>query len=151
MIGLLHAWRNPAHEHRLRDVVHRTAPGLPVVCSSDVWPIIREYERTITAVVSAYVQPRIAHYLTSLQAALHEVGVVPGLRVTKSNGGVMTAEQAKTDCIQMVFSGTASGVIGASHVAQLAGLKNCLSLDIGGTSADVALIIDGAPQFGTGE
>ncbi len=58
----------------------RVAPGLPVFCSSEVWPIIREYERTITAVVSAYVQPRIAHYLTSLQAALREVGVQPELR-----------------------------------------------------------------------
>ena len=151
VIALLHAYRNPAHERRVRAIVHRVAPGLPVVCSSDVWPIIREYERTITAVVSAYVQPRIAHYLTSLQAALRDVGVVAELRVTKSNGGVMTAEQAKTDCIQMVFSGTASGVIGAAHVAKLAELKNCLSLDIGGTSADVALIVDGAPQFGTGE
>ena len=151
VIAFLHAWCNPAHEQRARALVQRLAPSLPVVCSSEVWPIIREYERTITALVSAYVQPRIAHYLTRLQAALREVGVAAELRVTKSNGGVMSAEQAKTDCIQMVFSGTASGVIGASHVAKLARLKNCLSLDIGGTSADVALIIDGEPQFGTGE
>jgi N-methylhydantoinase A len=151
VIAFLHAWCNPAHERRAREIVQRLAPSLPVVCSSNVWPIIREYERTITALVSAYVQPRIAHYLTRLQVALREAGVGAELRVTKSNGGVMGAEQAKTDCIQMVFSGTASGVIGASHVARLAGLKNCLSLDIGGTSADVALIIDGEPQFGTGE
>lgn len=151
VVALLHAWRNPAHEREVRAVIERAAPGLPVVCSSEVWPIIREYERTITAVVSAYVQPTIAHYLDRLQAALRGIGVIPALRVTKSNGGVMTAEQAKTDCIQMVFSGTASGVIGAGYVAQLAGLSRCLSLDIGGTSADMALIVDGAPQFGTGE
>ncbi|MGH7210248.1 MAG: hydantoinase/oxoprolinase family protein, partial [Acetobacteraceae bacterium] len=151
VVALLHAWRNPEHERRVRATIERLAPELPVVCSSAVWPIIREYERTITAVVSAYVQPRIAHYLDRLQAALRGLGVPPALRVTKSNGGVMTAEQAKTDCIQMVFSGTASGVIGAGYVAQLAGLKDCLSLDIGGTSADMALIVDGAPQFGTGE
>ena len=151
VIAFLHAWRNPAHEQRAREIVQQLTPSLPVVCSSEVWPIIREYERTITALVSAYVQPRIAHYLTRLQAALREAGIAAELRVTKSNGGVMGAEQAKTDCIQMVFSGTASGVIGASHIARLAELKNCLSLDIGGTSADVALIIDGEPQFGTGE
>ena len=151
VISLLHAWRNPAHEHAVRDMVRQRAPGVPVFCSSDVWPIIREYERTITAVVSGYVQPRIAHYLDSLQEALHQAGVAPTLRVTKSNGGVMTAAQAKTDCIQMVLSGTASGVIGASYVARLCGLENCLSLDIGGTSADVALIVDGQPQYSTGE
>lgn len=151
VIAFLHAWRNPAHEQRMRAIVRHIAPSLPVFCSAEVWPIIREYERTITAVVSAYVQPRISHYLDSLQAALHSTGVQPELLVTKSNGGVMSARQAKDDCIQMVFSGTASGVIGASHVARLAGLKDCLSLDIGGTSADLALIVDGEPQFGTGE
>lgn len=151
VIAFLHAYRNPVHEQRMKRIAERVAPGLPVFCSSEVWPIIREYERTITAVISAYVQPRIAGYLDSLQAALRRAGVKPDLRVTKSNGGVMSAAQAKTDCIQMVFSGTASGVIGASHVARLVGLQDCLSLDIGGTSADVALIVDGAPQFGTGE
>ncbi len=151
VIGFLHAWRNAAHEQRMREIVQRVAPDLPVFCSAEVWPIIREYERTITAVVSAYVQPRISHYLDSLQTALHSIGVQPELLVTKSNGGVMSARQARNDCIQMVFSGTASGVIGASHVARLAGLKDCVSLDIGGTSADLALIVDGAPQFGTGE
>lgn len=151
VVALLHAWRNPAHERQARAIVERLAPALPVVCSSEVWPIIREYERTITALISAYVQPRIADYLTRLQAALREAGVAPELRVTKSNGGVMSANEAKTDCIQMVFSGTASGVIGASYIARLARLKDCLSLDIGGTSADVALIVGGEPQFGTGE
>ncbi|HSU05021.1 MAG TPA: hydantoinase/oxoprolinase family protein [Acetobacteraceae bacterium] len=151
VIAFLHAYRNPAHEQHMRCVVERMAPGLRVFCSAEVWPIIREYERTITAVVSAYVQPRISRYLDSLQTALRSIGVQPDLLVTKSNGGVMSAAQAKSDCIQMVFSGTASGVIGASYVAQLAGLKDCLSLDIGGTSADLALIADGAPQFGTGE
>ena len=93
----------------------------------------------------------IEHYLSSLQAALREIGVGAELRVTKSNGGAMTAEAAKTRCIEMILSGTASGVIGASHIARLCGLERCLSLDIGGTSADVALIVDGEPQFGVGE
>ncbi|MCC7280822.1 MAG: hydantoinase/oxoprolinase family protein [Acetobacteraceae bacterium] len=151
VIALLHAYRNPAHELAAKAIVQRIAPDMPVFTSAEVWPIIREYERTITAVISGYVQPRIARYLTSLQEALASVGIACGLRVTKSNGGVMTADQAKRDCIQMVLSGTASGVIGAAYVARLAKLRNCLSLDVGGTSADVALITDGEPRFGTGE
>ena len=151
VIGLLHAYRNGAHEAAAKAVVERVAPGLPVFCSSETWPIIREYERTITAVIGGYVQPRVAHYLSSLQAALKQVGVQPEPRLTKSNGGVMTAEQGKAECVQMILSGTASGVIGAAYVAGICGLSRCMSLDIGGTSADVAIITDGQPQYGTGE
>ncbi len=151
VIGLLHAYRNGAHEQAAKAVVERVAPGLPVFCSSETWPIIREYERTITAVIGGYVQPRVAHYLTSLQAALKQVGVRPEPRLTKSNGGVMTAEQGKAECVQMILSGTASGVIGAAYVAEVSGLPRCMSLDIGGTSADVAIITDGQPRYGTGE
>jgi N-methylhydantoinase A len=151
VIALLHAYRSPAHEAEARAIVQRIAPNLPVFCSSETWPIIREYERTITAVIGGYVQPRVAHYLTQLQAALKQVGVTPEPRLTKSNGGVMTAEQGKQECVQMILSGTASGVIGASYVAQICELPRCMSLDIGGTSADVALIMDGQPQYGAGE
>ncbi|WP_233237942.1 hydantoinase/oxoprolinase family protein [Bordetella sp. LUAb4] len=151
VISLLHAYRNPAHELRVKELIATLAPDLPVSCSSETWPIIREYERTITAVIGGYVQPRVAHYLGSLQAALKNVGVQPEPRLTKSNGGVMTAEQGKRDCVQMILSGTAAGVIGAAHVAATAGIPRCLSLDIGGTSADIAVIIDGKPQYGVGE
>lgn len=151
VISLLHSYRNPAHELRVRELVEALAPGLPVSCSSQTWPIIREYERTITAVIGGYVQPRVAHYLGSLQQALKDVGVRAEPRLTKSNGGVMTAEQGKRDCVQMILSGTAAGVIGASHVAATANVPRCLSLDIGGTSADIAVIVDGKPQYGVGE
>ena len=151
VIAFLHAYRNPAHELACKRIVERLAPGLPVFCSSETWPIIREYERTITTVIGGYVQPRVAHYLTQLQAALRSLGVPAEPRLTKSNGGVMTAEQGKRACVQMILSGTASGVIGASYVAQTCGVPRCMSLDIGGTSADVAVILDGRPQYGTGE
>ncbi|MBY5538269.1 hydantoinase/oxoprolinase family protein [Rhizobium leguminosarum] len=151
IIALLHSYRNPAHEIEAKRLVEEFAPGLPVFTSSEVWPTIREYERTTTAVIGGYVQPRIAHYLTSLQRALKDIGVPAEARLTKSNGGVMSAEQGKTDCVQMILSGTASGVIGASFVSQICELKECMSLDIGGTSADVALILDGKPQYGIGE
>jgi N-methylhydantoinase A len=151
VIAFINAYRNPAHEHQVRELIESMAPDLPVFCSADVWSIIREYERTLTAIIHAYVQPRVSHYLTSLQASLRERGVTAQAMITKSNGGVMSAELAKRDCAQMILSGTASGVIGASHVARLAGVKHCLSLDIGGTSADVAFIVDGEPHYGVGE
>ena len=152
VIALLHAWRNPEHERRVRAIIERagTRPAgrvLRVRCGRSSAntsapsppssaPTCSRASRTIS---------------TGCRRRCASIGIAPALRVTKSNGGVMTAEQAKTDCIQMVFSGTASGVIGAGYVARLAGLADCLSLDIGGTSADMALIVDGAPQFGTGE
>ncbi|MBM3596898.1 MAG: hydantoinase/oxoprolinase family protein [Alphaproteobacteria bacterium] len=151
VVALIHAYRNAAHEQKIKEIAQRQAPELPVYLSSEVWPIIREYERTVTTVINGYVQPRVAHYLGSLQKALAEMGVPAEPLVTKSNGGVMSAELGKTQCVQMVLSGTAAGVIGASFIARQAGIRNCMSLDIGGTSADVALIIDGQPQFGTGE
>lgn len=151
VLSLLHSYRNPAHERAAKDAVARHRPGLPVFCSAEVWPIIREYERTVTACVHGHAQPRVAHYLGALQAALARAGVTAEPMVTKSNGGVMRAELGKTRCVEMLLSGTAAGAIGAAFVARQAGLARVMSLDIGGTSADVAVIEDGAPGYGTGE
>ena len=109
VIALINAYRNPAHEKEVRAIVERAAPGVAVFCSTDVWSIVREYERTVTAVIHGYVQPRVSHYLGSLQAALAEAGVPAEPLVTKSNGGVMSAELGKTACAQMILSGTAAG------------------------------------------
>src|SRR5262249_6562590 len=151
VISLLHAYRNPMHEKQVQAIIAAAVPEIFVSCASAVWPIIREYERTNTAAIGAYVQPVVSNYLGSLQAALRTSGVTADLKVTKSSGGVMSAERGKSNCVQMILSGTASGVIGAAWVAQLCALKNVMSLDIGGTTADVALIVDGEPQFATGE
>ena len=151
VVALINAYRNPAHEQEVVALVRRFAPELAVFRSSEVWSIVREYERTVTAVIHGYVQPRVSRYLGSLQAALGEAGVPAPALVTKSNGGVMSAEQGKTACARMLLSGTASGVIGASHVAELAGFPNAITLDVGGTSADVAFIRDALPQYGIGE
>lgn len=151
VISFLHAYRNQSHELRALEIARKIAPCIPVEAGSSVWPIIREYERTTTATINAYVKPRIANYLGALQAALADKGVGAELQITKSNGGVMSAEQAKTDCAQVVLSGTASGVIGAAFIARQCGVRDCLSLDVGGTSADLALIVDGVPEYGTGE
>lgn len=151
VVSLLHSYRNPDNEIAVRDILKKARPGMFVSCSHEVWPIIREYERATTALIGGYVQPKVAHYLTSLQTALVETGVTSELKVTKSNGGVMSAENGKSNCVQMILSGTASGVIGAAYVAQQCGIRNCMSLDIGGTTADVALIAEGQPQYASGE
>lgn len=151
VIALINSYRNSHNEQAVKAMIERLSPGFPVFCSTDVWPIIREYERTVTAVIHGYVQPRVSEYLESLQQALLDVKVNAIPQVTKSNGGVMSAELGRTACAQMILSGTAAGVIGASHVSKLSGYPNTMSLDIGGTSADVAFIRDGQPQFGIGE
>ncbi len=151
IIALLHAWRNPAHEQAAEAAIREAAPGLFVFGSAAIWPVIREYERTTTAILNGYVHPRIDTYLARLEEALAARGVPALPMITKSNGGIMAASLGRTACVGMLLSGTASGVMGAAFLARQAGVANALTLDIGGTSADVALVIDGAPQFGTGE
>ena len=151
VIAFLHSYRNPAHEAEAARLVREMAPELHVYTSHEVRPIVREYERTSTAVIHGYVQPRVAWYLDSLQKALRGIGVAPEALITKSNGGIMSAELGKTACVDMLLSGTAAGVMGAAYVARAAGAARVLSLDIGGTSADVAIIQDGTPGFGSAE
>jgi len=151
VIAFLNAYRNPTHEQAAKAIVEREAPELFVFCSSAIWPVIREYERSTTVILNGYVHPRVDRYLHSLERALRERGVVVPPMITKSNGGIMNAALGRTACVNMLLSGTASGVIGASFLARQAGVVNVLTLDIGGTSADVALVIDGEPQFGMGE
>ncbi len=151
VVALLHAYANPANERAVRDAILEAAPGMAVTLSSDVWPVIREYERTVTATVAGYVQRRVAVYIGSLQAALRDAGVPAEPMITKSNGGIMAAELGKTDPIAMLLSGTASGAIGAADAAARIGAADVLSFDVGGTSADVAVIQGGEPAFGTGE
>jgi|TARA_R100000049_G_C1957304_1_gene116860 N-methylhydantoinase A len=151
VISLLHSYRNPDHEQEVKEILADLDPEMPVFCSSEIWPIIREYERTITASISGYVQPKVEFYLESFERALQDLMVSAKPHITKSNGGVMGVEQAKSECVQMILSGTASGVIGASFIADTCDYPKVLSCDVGGTSADVAVIVDGQPQYATGE
>jgi N-methylhydantoinase A len=151
ILSFLHAYRNPAHERAAQAVIAGAAPGLFVFSAAEIWPVIREYERTTTAILNGYVHPRVDRYLASLEAALAERGVAAPPMITKSNGGIMRARLGRRACVSMLLSGTASGVMGAAFLARQAGIRTALTLDIGGTSADVALILDGEPQFGTGE
>lgn len=151
IISLINAYRNPAHEEEARRIVREIAPELFVFTSTEIWPVIREYERTTTAAINGYVHPKVSRYITRLQGALKELGVPGEPLITKSNGGVMTAELGKANCVSMLLSGTASGVMGAAFLADAAGIAHVLTIDIGGTSADVAVIHDGKPHYATGE
>ena len=151
IVAFINAYRNPAHEAAAKRIIAQEAPDLFAFTSVEVWPVIREYERSTTAILNGYVHPRVANYLGSLERALSERGVTAPPMITKSNGGIMHVGLGKTQCVSMLLSGTASGVTGAAFLARQTGIANALTLDIGGTSADMALIIDGQPQFGTGE
>ncbi len=150
VVSFLHAWRNPAHEREVAAMIASLEPALAVFCASAVWPAIREYERTSTAVLNAYVHPRIAAYLERVEVELEHAGIAAPLLLTTSAGGTMSAAQGRRDCVGMLLSGTASGVVGAGVVARAAGVRAALTLDMGGTSADVALLHDGAPSYSAG-
>ncbi|MDF0600970.1 hydantoinase/oxoprolinase family protein [Psychromarinibacter sp. C21-152] len=151
IVALLHSWRDPSQEAEIRAEIEAQAPDLFVFTSAEVWPVIREYERFSTAILNGYVHPCVSGYLSALEQRLEAQGVPARPMLTKSNGGLMTAGEGRRDCVSMLLSGTASGVIGANWLARQAGESRILTLDIGGTSADFALIIDGAVQFGSDE
>jgi N-methylhydantoinase A len=151
VISFLHAWRNPAHENHVAARLAAAAPDLFVFRASEVWPAIREYERTTTAVLNAYVHPRVAAYLERVESCLADAAIPAPLLMTTSAGGTMTARRGRRDCVGMLLSGTASGVVGAGIVARAAGEPAVLTLDMGGTSADVAILQDGMPSFGAGQ
>jgi N-methylhydantoinase A len=151
VIALLHSYANNKHERRIREIINSIEPEMAVTLSSDVWPVIREYERTVTTTVAGYVQRRVANYLTAFQNALKSAGIPAIPMIGKSNGGVMTAELGKSDPISMLLSGTATGVIGAAEIAKKVGVSSILSFDVGGTSADVAVISNGEPAYSSGE
>jgi N-methylhydantoinase A len=143
-ISLLHAYADGAHERRLADALRAELPPLDVVISSDVFPEIREYERTATTVAEAYLRPGVAHYLERLTARAASMGV-PAPGVMTSGGGMRTVQQAARGAASLALSGPAGGVVGAAAALRAAGFTNALSVDIGGTSADVGLILDGEP------
>src|SRR6266571_1047852 len=133
-ISLLYAFRNPVHEQALAVMLRDRFPKLYLSLSSEILPQFREYERTSTVAVNAYVQPLMARYLNNLQEAISGP-----LRIMQSSGGSISAATAALEPVRTVLSGPAGGVIGAFHVARLAGHEQILTLDMGGTSTDVAL------------
>jgi N-methylhydantoinase A len=151
VVSFVNAYRTPAHEAEARKVLAEHFPRVHVTCSHEVWPQIREYERTMVAILSAYVRPRVDQYLAQLERELGGAGVRVPLYITKSNGGVTTARDARQATAETMLSGPASGVIGATSVCVRAGYRDLITFDMGGTSADIALVRDGRPVYSTDE
>src|SRR5262249_3917748 len=126
-------------------------PTLHVTCAHEVWPQIREYERTMVAILSAYVRPRVDRYLGHLERELGHAGVRVPLHITKSNGGVTSARDAPQATAETMLAGPASGVMGAAAPCVQAGYRNLITFDMGGTSADIALVRDGQPLYSSDE
>ncbi|MEA2227504.1 MAG: hypothetical protein QOF04_1134 [Solirubrobacteraceae bacterium] len=146
-IALIHSWINPAHEQRLRELVFEQRTDISVSISTEVLPEFREYERTNVAVMNAYVRPRLESYLRGLSERLAEIGCGDTLSILGSDGGLMTVRYAQENPVRTLFSGPAGGVAGARRVARAAGHPNFLTFDMGGTSTDVAMCLDGEPIF----
>ena len=144
-VAFLHAYANPAHERRSREILAEEAPDIPVSLSSEVCPEIREWERTSTTIANAYVQPLMAGYLRRLERALQERGCSATLRLMTSGGHLTSVETACRHPVRLVESGPAGGAILAAHVARERGEGRALSFDMGGTTAKLCLIEDGAP------
>ncbi len=142
-VAFLHSYSNPAHEERVKTLARRIAPRLVLSLSSEVLPEIKEYERTSTTVINAYVRPIVETYLSRLEAALKEIGIAAPLLLMQSNGGLMTAKAAALAPIHIIESGPAAGVVGARAVAQASGVSHAISFDMGGTTAKASLIEDG--------
>ena len=143
----LHAYANPDHERMVAGVIRELAPSLPVTCSNEVTREFREYERASTTALAAYVQPVMAGYVSRFSAALGRRGFAGRFSIMQSNGGRMPAEAMARNAIAALFSGPAAGVVGAVRSVAGAGYHDLITLDMGGTSTDVALIADGDPEL----
>lgn len=139
-VGFLFAFRNPDHEQQVARVIAQRAPQLAISLSSEVQPEFREYERLSTTVLNAYLQPVMGHYLKTLEEGVASLAPSATLGINQSSGGLMSPARAREFPVRTALSGPAAGAVGAAHVARQTGRQNVITLDMGGTSADVALI-----------
>jgi len=147
-VGLLFAFLNPEHERRIGETLKAELPNVFVSLSSSVQPEFREYERLSTTVLNAYLQPIVSRYMDTLKGGLASRIPRAVIGINQSSGGLMSVGRAGEFPIRTALSGPAAGVVGAVHIAKLAGHDDVITLDMGGTSADVALIQDGKAGIG---
>ncbi|KGJ02638.1 N-methylhydantoinase A [Paracoccus halophilus] len=143
-ICLIFSFLNPAHEERLAATLRAAYPDIYVSISSEVHPEFREYERFSTTVINAFLQPEVSRYMDRLSAAIGQAAPNAALGIFQSAGGLMSIEQAARFPVRTALSGPAAGAVGAAAAAELSGIENIITLDIGGTSTDVALIQNGS-------
>jgi N-methylhydantoinase A len=142
-VTFINSYANAANERIAAEAIRSVWPNAYVNISSDILPEIREFERTSTTVLNAYLQPVVADYLDRLASELSSQSFGGQLLIVQSNGGVMTVETAKAMPVRTALSGPAAGVIAAAHIAKTAGFPNIVTGDVGGTSFDVSLIANG--------
>jgi N-methylhydantoinase A len=145
-IAFMHSYRSPEHERRAGEIVRELYPSLPLSLSAEVAPEIREYERTSTACANAYVQPLMQRYLDKLEADLGKLGFAGNLYIMLSGGGITSVREAKEYPIRLIESGPAAGAMAASFLARLSDLNKVVSFDMGGTTAKMCLVENGAPD-----
>lgn len=147
LVHFLHAYANPEHERRCRDLIRACWPEVDISLGSEVLPEFREFERGVAGAVNAYVQPLIGRYVDELEARLSAGGAAGRLQIMKSNGGMMRAGMARDHAAQLVLSGPAAGAVAAGRIALQAGYADAVACDMGGTSFDVTLIRAGEPSI----
>ncbi len=144
-ISLLHSYKNPANEQELKRQIAERHPDLPVSMSSEVAPVINEYERTSTTVADGYIKPSVSRYVRRVEQELERQGYPGRLLVMHSAGGVMDADAARQRPVRLLESGPAAGALAASFYSRLLGEPDLISLDMGGTTAKTCVIEDGSP------
>ena len=146
VVSFLNAYVDPRHEQEAVAHLREQQVAPVVIAATDITAEMREYDRTSTAAINAYVQPKVSGYMGRLAAGIEEMGIGSRLWIMQSNGGLLNPETAATHSARTVLSGLAGGVVGAGNWARHLGLDKVVSFDIGGTSTDIALIRDGEPD-----
>lgn len=145
-VCLLHSYRNPKHEKMIKKKIKEQLPNMSVSLSHEVVREWREYERTSTAVINAYIAPIVENYLSKFESEIDNRGLNRGLYIMQSNGGVMTSEIARTKPIQTLLSGPVGGTMGSLTLGEKTSTENLICVDMGGTSFDVSMVINGDPD-----
>jgi N-methylhydantoinase A len=146
-ISLMHSYANPDHEQQLAAIVKERFPDIPVSLSSDILPEFREYDRAITTVMNDYVRPIMTRYLSRIEDRLKGDNVTSRLHIVRSDGGLMSAKAAADRPVHTVLSGPAGGVTATAMIGKRSGYDKLLAFDMGGTSTDVSVIVDGNPEI----
>ena len=139
-VCLLFSFRNPSHEQRVRELIRELDPSLSVSISSEIDPMFREYERTVVTAFDAYIRPVIYRYVTELGRELEQISISAPLQIMQSRGAITSAEMIADRPVAVLLSGPAAGVIGGRHAGSLSGETDLITVDVGGTSADISLV-----------
>ena len=146
-VCLLHSYANPEHEQKLRSCLEERIPGIRISLSSEIVPEFKEFERMSTTVVNAYLLPKVAKYFQDLEQGLAQAGIPSRLHIMQSDGGLVPSETAQKHCVSTILSGPAAGALSGLRLGQQAGFNDLISIDVGGTSADVAVAHGGRLHF----